>query len=55
MAKSFYKRVAEASEELGMEKDDVVVVGTSSVSAILVPDSYKDEKLRGKVIVSTYN
>ena len=55
MAKSFYDRVKEAAGALGEKKDDVVVVGTSSVTAILVPDSYEDEKLRGKVIVSTYN
>ncbi len=55
MAKSFYDRVKEAAGALGEKKDDVVVVGTSSVTAVLVPDSYEDEKLRGKVIVSTYN
>ena len=51
MAKSFYNRVYEAFKELNEKKDCVKIVGTSDVSAILVPDSYEDEKLRGKVIV----
>ena len=50
-----YKMVFDASQKLGLNKDDVVVVGTTSVSAILVPDNYEVEELRGKVIASTYD